>query len=141
MQRGVASLVVAVLVTACSATDQRAEFCEAVAQLDRIDAISMEVSLSDDPSVRAALAQTTAQAEGVARMAPIEIRADGELIATFLAALTQAFKSTKFNEPLERSAAIGAIQQQFEGALATSVSNIANHTAKACSPSPARINS
>ena len=51
MQRGVASLVVAVLVTACSATDQRTEFCEAVAQLDRIDAISMEVSLSDDPSV------------------------------------------------------------------------------------------
>ena len=95
MQRGVASLVVAVLVTACSATDQRTEFCEAVAQLDRIDAISMEVSLSDDPSVRAALAQTTAQAAGVARMAPIEIRADAELIATFLAALTKAFKSTK----------------------------------------------
>ena len=74
-------------------------------------------------------------------MAPIEIRADAELIATFLAALTQAFKSTKFNEPLERSAAIGAIQQQFEGALATSVSNIANHIAKACSPSPASLNS
>ena len=116
--------------------DPTANFCEAVVELKEIDRLSFDVSPSDDPAVRGALAQTAAQTARVAREAPIEIRDDAEVVAAFVAALTHAFNDTEFSEPIERSAAIGAAQQQFEMQLAESVENLSAFVARTCSPAP-----
>ena len=85
---------------------------------------------------RCALAQTSAQASRVAREAPLEIRGDAEVIAAFLSALTYAIDATKFEDPLQRSAAIGAAQQEFAGRLSNSVENLGAFVARSCSPVP-----
>ena len=68
--------------------------------------------------------------------APLEIRGDAEVIAAFLSALTYAIDATKFEDPLQRSAAIGAAQQEFAGRLSNSVENLGAFVARACSPVP-----
>lgn len=107
-----------------------------MAELQQIDALSLEVLPSNDVAVRGALAQTSAQASRVAREAPLEIRGDAEVIAAFLSALTYAIDATEFEDPLQRSAAIGAAQQEFEGQLSESVTNLSAFVARTCSPVP-----
>ena len=41
-----------------------------------------------------------------------------------------------FDDDLERSAAIGATQQEFEGRLSESVANLSSYVARTCSPAP-----
>ena len=114
-----------------------------MAELQQIDALSLEVLPSNDVAVRGALAQTAAQASRVAREAPLEIRGDAEVIAAFLSALTYAIDATEFEDPLQRSAAIGAAQQEFGAAqqefadrLSKSVTNLSAFVARTCSPVP-----
>lgn len=127
---------VAAAIASCSSSSGEASFCEASVELQKIDALSIEVSPSDDAAVRGALTQTAAQAARVAREAPAEIRRDAELVATFLLALTNAISSTKFEDPLERAAAIGAAQEQFKDQLSDAVANLAAFVARTCSPAP-----
>tara|TARA_Y100001970_G_scaffold156470_1_gene191481 strand:- start:4987 stop:5409 length:423 start_codon:yes stop_codon:yes gene_type:complete len=122
--------------TSCSESSSEHGFCDAVAELQQIDALSLEVLPSNDVAVRGALAQTSAQASRVAREAPLEIRGDAEVIAAFLSALTYAIDATEFEDPLQRSAAIGAAQQEFEGQLSESVTNLSAFVARTCSPVP-----
>jgi ubiquinone biosynthesis protein UbiJ len=134
---GVLALLTATLFLGCGkAPDLTANFCEAVVDLKKIDRLSLAVSPSDDPAVRGALAQTAAQTARVAREAPIEIRGDAEVVAAFVSALTRAFNDTEFSERLERSAAIGAAQQQFEVQLAESIENLSAFVARTCTPAP-----
>lgn len=134
---GVLAVLITALFLGCGeAPDPTANFCEAVVEEREIDRLSLDVSTSDDPAVRGALAQTAAQTARVAREAPIEIRGDAEVVAAFVSALTHAFNDTEFSEPLERSAAISAAQQQFEGQLAESVENLSAFVARTCSPAP-----
>ena len=72
----------------------------------------------------------------MAREAPLEIRGDAEVVAAFVLALTQAFDDTEFSEPLQRSARVGAVQQQFDDQLTDSVENLTAFIARRCSPSP-----
>tara|TARA_Y100001968_G_C19315130_1_gene696242 strand:+ start:681 stop:1103 length:423 start_codon:yes stop_codon:yes gene_type:complete len=122
--------------TSCSESSSEHGFCDTVAELQQIDALSLEVLPSNDVAVRGALAQTSAQASRVAREAPLEIRGDAEVIAAFLSALTYAIDATEFEDPLQRSAAIGAAQQEFEGQLSESVTNLSAFVARTCSPVP-----
>ena len=131
-----ACTVAALSLTSCSDPSSENGFCDAVAELQQIDALSFEVLPSNDVAVRGALAQTSAQASRVAREAPLEIRGDAEVIAAFLSALTYAIDATKFEDPLQRSAAIGAAQQEFAGRLSNSVENLSAFVARACSPVP-----
>ena len=107
-----ACTIAASIVTSCSDSSSENGFCDSVAELQQIDALSLEVLPSNDVAVRGALAQTAAQASRVAREAPLEIRGDAEVIAAFLSALTYAIDATEFEEPLQRSAAIGAAHQE-----------------------------
>ena len=132
----IAGTIAVSLVTGCSESTAEDGFCKAVEELQQIDALSLEVQPSNDVAVRGALAQTSAQALRVAREAPLEIRGDAEVIAAFLAALTYAVDATEFEDPLQRSAAIGAAQQEFEGQLSQSVTNLSAYVARACSPTP-----
>ena len=134
---GVLAVLITALFLGCGkGPDPTANFCEAVVELKEIDHLSFDVSPSDDLAVRGALAQTAAQTARVAREAPIEIRGDAEVVAAFVSALTHAFNDTEFSEPIERSAAIGAAQQQFEVQLAESVENLSAFVARTCSPAP-----
>jgi hypothetical protein len=134
---GVLAVLITALFLGCGkGPDPTANFCEAVVELKEIDHLSFDVSPSDDLAVRGALAQTAAQTARVAREAPIEIRNDAEVVAAFMSALTHAFNDTEFSEPIERSAAIGAAQQQFEVQLAESVENLSAFVARTCSPAP-----
>ena len=134
---GVLAVLITALFLGCGkGPDPTANFCEAVVELKEIDHLSFDVSPSDDLAVRGALAQTAAQTARVAREAPIEIRGDAEVVAAFMSALTHAFNDTEFSEPIERSAAIGAAQQQFEVQLAESVENLSAFVARTCSPAP-----
>ncbi|MCS5689133.1 MAG: hypothetical protein NZ659_10155 [Acidimicrobiales bacterium] len=130
-----AVLVITLLFGCGTGPDSTTTFCEAVTELKDIDELSLEVSPSDDAAVRGALAQTAAQAARVAREAPLEIQADAEFVAAFVLALTNAVNDTKAGT-LERSAALGAAQQQFEGQLAESVENLSAFIARTCSPAP-----
>ncbi|MDP7068016.1 MAG: hypothetical protein QF637_10375 [Acidimicrobiales bacterium] len=132
----VAFVAAIVFSTSCSDSNPEHEFCEAVAELQQIDALSLEVLPSDDLAVRGALTQTSAQATRVAREAPLEIRGDAEVIAAFLSALTYAIDTTEFDDDLQRSAAIGTAQQEFEGRLSESVANLNSYVARTCSPAP-----
>ena len=120
-----ACTVAALSLTSCSDPSSENGFCDAVAELQQIDALSFEVLPSNDVAVRGALAQTSAQASR-----------DAEVIAAFLSALTYAIDATKFEDPLQRSAAIGAAQQEFAGRLSNSVENLGAFVARACSPVP-----
>jgi len=120
----------------CSSPNGEASFCEASVELQKVDALSIEVSPSDDAAARGALTQTAAQSARVAREAPAEIRPDAELVAAFLLALTNAINNTKFDDPLERAAAIGAAQEQFKDQLSDSVTKLAAFVARTCSPAP-----
>ena len=134
---GVLAVLITALFLGCGkGPDPTANFCEAVVELKEIDHLSFDVFPSDDLAVRGALAQTAAQTARVAREAPIEIRGDAEVVAAFVSALTHAFNDTEFSEPIERSAAIGAAQQQFEMQLAESVENLSAFVARTCSPAP-----
>ena len=134
---GVLAVLITALFLGCGkGPDPTANFCEAVVEEREIDLLSLDVSPSDDPAVRGALAQTAAQTARVAREAPIEIRRDAEVVAAFVSALAHAFNDTEFSEPLERSAAISAAQQQFEGQLTESVENLSAFVARTCSPAP-----
>jgi len=134
---GVLAVLITALFLGCGkGPDPTANFCEAVVELKEIDHLSFDVFPSDDLAVRGALAQTAAQTARVAREAPIEIRGDAEVVAAFMSALTHAFNDTEFSEPIERSAAIGAAQQQFEVQLAESVENLSAFVARTCSPAP-----
>ena len=134
---GVLAVLITALFLGCGkGPDPTANFCEAVVELKEIDHLSFDVSPSDDLAVRGALAQTAAQTARVAREAPIEIRGDAEVVAAFMSALTHAFNDTEFSEPIERSAAIGAAQQQFEVQLAESIENLVAFVARTCSPAP-----
>ena len=130
------AIVATIVVTSCSTASQDASFCEASAELQKVDALSAEVSPSDDAATRGALTQTAAQAARVAKEAPDEIQRDAELVAAFLLALTNAVNNTKFEDSLERSAAIGAAQQEFEDQLSDSVAKLAAFVARTCSPAP-----
>ena len=132
----VAFVTAIVFSASCSDSSPEHEFCEAVSELQQIDALSLEVLPSDDLAVRGALTQTSAQAARVAREAPLEIRGDAEVVAAFLSALTYAIDTTDFDDDLERSAAIGATQQEFEGRLSESVANLSSYVARTCSPAP-----
>lgn len=132
----IALLMTALLLGCGDGADPTANFCEAVVELKEIDELSKDVSPADDPAVRGALAQTSAQTARVAREAPIEIRGDAEVVAAFVLALTHAFNDTEFSDPLERSAAVGAAQQQFEDQLAESIENLSAFVARTCSPAP-----
>ncbi len=123
-------------ITSCSTPNNEALFCEASAELQKIDALSIEISPSDDAAARGALTQTAAQAARVAKEAPAEIRTDAELVAAFLSALTNAINNTNFDDPLERAAAIGAAQEEFKDQLSDSVTKLAAFVARACSPAP-----
>jgi len=123
-------------ITSCSTPNNEALFCEASVELQKIDALSIEISPSDDAAARGALTQTAAQAARVAREAPAEIRTDAELVAAFLSALTNAVNNTNFDDPLERAAAIGAAQEEFKDQLSDSVTKLAAFVARACSPAP-----
>jgi len=134
--RCVVAVFAAIAVASCSAPNQEAAFCDASAELQKIDALSENISPSDDAATRGALTQTAAQASRVAREAPSEIRGDAEVVAAFLSALTNALNNTKFEDPLERSAAIGAAQQEFEDQLPESVAKLAAFVARTCNPAP-----
>ena len=131
-----ARTIAASIVASCSDSSSENGFCDSVAELQQIDALSLEVLPSNDVAVRGALAQTAAQASRVAREAPLEIRGDAEVIAAFLSALTYAIDATEFEDPLQRSAAIGAAQQEFAGRLSNSVTNLSAFVARTCSPVP-----
>ena len=75
--RCVLATAVAAVVISCSTPNSEASFCEASIELQKVDALSLEVSPSDDAAARGALTQTAAQAARVAREAPLEIRTDG----------------------------------------------------------------
>jgi len=130
------AIVATIVVAGCTTANQEASFCEASVELQKVDALSAEVSPSDDAATRGALTQTAAQAARVAKEAPDEIRRDAELVAAFLLALTNAVNNTKFEDSLERSAAIGAAQQEFEDQLSDSVTKLAAFVARTCSPAP-----
>lgn len=134
--RCVLATAVAAVVISCSTPNSEASFCEASIELQKVDALSLEVSPSDDAAARGALTQTAAQAARVAREAPLEIRTDAELVAAFVLALTNAINNTNFEDPLERAAAIGATQEQFKDQLSDAVTNLAAFTARTCSPAP-----
>ena len=134
--RWAAAVVAAMVMTSCSSANQEDSFCQASAELQKVDALSAEVSPSDDAATRGALTQTAAQAARVAKEAPHEIRRDAELVAAFLLALTNAVNNTKSEDSLERSAASGAAQQEFEDQLSDSVAKLAAFVARTCSPAP-----
>ena len=135
--RGLLTIWVIALLFGCgTGPDPTQEFCDAVIELEAIERLSFDVSPSDDAAVRGALTQTSAQAARVAREAPLEIRGDAEVVAAFVLALTQAFDDTEFSEPLQRSARVGAVQQQFDDQLTDSVENLTAFIARRCSPSP-----
>ena len=75
-----ACTVAALSLTSCSDPSSENGFCDAVAELQQIDALSFEVLPSNDVAVRGA-SQTSAQASRVAREAPLEILGDAEVIA------------------------------------------------------------
>ena len=124
------------VVAGCSTANQEASFCEASAELQKVDALSAEVSPSDDAATRGALTQTAAQAARVAKEAPQEILRDAEVVAAFLLALTNAVNNTSSDDPLERSAAIGAARQEFDDELSESVEKLSAFVARTCSPAP-----
>ena len=124
------------VVAGCSTANQEASFCEASAELQKVDALSAEVSPSDDAATRGALTQTAAQAARVAKEAPQEILRDAEVVAAFLLALTNAVNNTSSDDPLERSAAIGAARQEFDDQLSESVEKLSAFVARTCSPAP-----
>ena len=124
------------VVAGCSTANQEASFCEASAELQKVDALSAEVSPSDDAATRGALTQTAAQAARVAKEAPEEILREAEVVAAFLLALTNAVNNTSSDDPLERSAAIGAARQEFDDELSESVEKLSAFVARTCSPAP-----
>ena len=124
------------VVAGCSTANQEASFCEASAELQKVDALSAEVSPSDDAATRGALTQTAAQAARVAKEAPQEILREAEVVAAFLLALTNAVNNTSSDDPLERSAAIGAARQEFDDELSESVEKLSAFVARTCSPAP-----
>ncbi len=124
------------VVAGCSTANQEASFCEASAELQKVDALSAEVSPSDDAATRGALTQTAAQAARVAKEAPQEILREAEVVAAFLLALTNAVSNTSSDDPLERSAAIGAARQEFDDELSESVEKLSAFVARTCSPAP-----
>ena len=124
------------VVAGCSTANQENSFCEASAELQKVDALSAEVSPSDDAATRGALTQTAAQAARVAKEAPQEILREAEVVAAFLLALTKAVSNTSSDDPLERSAAIGAARQEFDDELSESVEKLSAFVARTCSPAP-----
>jgi len=130
------AVFVTMVVAGCSTANQEASFCEASAELQKVDALSAEVSPSDDAATRGALTQTAAQAARVAKEAPQEILREAEVVAAFLLALTNAVSNTSSDDPLERSAAIGAARQEFDDELSESVEKLSAFVARTCSPAP-----
>ncbi len=67
---------------------------------------------------------------------PNKNQKDAAIISAFINALSDAVSKSDFDKPLERAAALSAVQQAFAATLYPAVSKFNAFTARACSPGP-----
>jgi hypothetical protein len=111
-------------------------FCRSISELQLNDALSLDISANDDAKVRLAIRQTANLMTKVLEETPNNNQKDAAIISAFINALADAVSNSDFDSPLERAAALSAVQQAFAASLYPAVDKFNAYTARACSPGP-----